>query len=57
MAHFAASDGHEELTRWLIQEQGFAMDRKVMVAAAMSGNLELIRWLVVKGCPEFGSGV
>ena len=51
MAHTAALYGHMVRVRWLIQEQGFAMDRKVMVAAAMSGNLELVRWLRANGCP------
>ena len=57
MAAAAAGYGRHELVQWLIQEQGFAMDWDVIRSAAMSGNLELIRWLVVKGCPEFGSGV
>jgi len=51
MAHTAALYGHMVLVRWLIQEQGFAMDRKVMVAAAGSGNLELVRWLRANSCP------
>ena len=47
----AAEHGHEELVRWLIQEQGFAMDVDVMALAARSGNLELVRWLRGEGCP------
>ena len=50
MAAAAAQYGHMELVRWLIQEQGFAMDRNVMGMAAHSGNLELVRWLRGEGC-------
>ena len=50
MAMAAAQYGHMELVRWLIQEQGFAMDRNVMGMAARSGNLELVRWLRGEGC-------
>ena len=50
IAHAAAEHGHLELVRWLIQEQGFAMDRIVMEKAAWSGNLELVQWLRGKGC-------
>ena len=50
MAAAAASFGHMELVRWLIQEQGFAMTRKVMNGAAGGGNLELVRWLRGEGC-------
>ena len=50
MAEAAAEYGHEELVRWLIQEQGFAMDGYVMAKAAESGNLELVRWLRGEGC-------
>ena len=50
MAHVAARHGHLELVRWLIQEQGFAMDEKVMGHAAYSGNLDLVRWLRGEGC-------
>ena len=39
MAEVAAEYGHMELVRWLIQEQGFAMDRIMMAGAARSGNL------------------
>ena len=51
MATEAASQGHIELVRWLIQEQGFAMDTRVMANAAESGNLELVKWLRGEGCP------
>ena len=51
MAHGAAQFGHLELVRWLIQEQGFAMDKGVMAMAARGGNLELVRWLRGEGCP------
>ena len=51
MAHVAADYGHMELVRWLIQEQGFAMDSIVMWRAARGGNLELVRWLRGEGCP------
>ena len=50
MAEAAAQYGHLELVRWLIQEQGFAMDEYVMGWAARSGNLELVRWLRGEGC-------
>ena len=46
----AAQFGHMELVRWLIQEQGFAMDEDVMGMAARGGNLELVRWLRGEGC-------
>ena len=42
MAEAAAGYGHMELVRWLIQEQGLAMDRKVMWRAARGGNLEIV---------------
>ena len=51
MAASAAQYGHMELVRWLIQEQGFAMDLTVMGCAARGGNLELVRWLRAEGCP------
>ena len=51
MASVAASFGHMELVRWVIREQGFAMDEKVMRNAARSGDLELVRWLRGEGCP------
>ena len=41
MAEAAAQFGHEELVRWLGQEQGFAMDKYVLEMAARSGNVEL----------------
>ena len=50
MAMAAAQFGHMELVRWLIQEQGFAMDTGVMEDAAMGGNLELVQWLRGEGC-------
>ena len=50
MAAAAAQFGHMELVRWLIQEQGFAMDKNVMWRAARGGNLELVRWLRGEGC-------
>ena len=50
MAAAAAELGHMELVRWLVQKQGFAMDRDVMKSAARGGNLELIRWLRGEGC-------
>ena len=50
MAHAAAHQGHLELVRWLIQEQGFAMEEGVMNNAARSGNLELVKWLRGEGC-------
>ena len=53
MAHTAALHGHMVLVRWLIQEQGFAMDRILMAAAAGSGNLELVQWLQGEDCPEW----
>ena len=40
-----------ELVQWLIQEQGFPMDVKVMAMAVGGGNLELVRWLRGEGCP------
>ena len=51
MAVVAADHGHLQLVQWLIQEQGFAMDKRVMENAASSGNLELVRWLRGEGCP------
>ena len=51
MAAVTACFGHMELVRWLIQEQGFAMDRNVMGYAAGSGNLELVQGLRGEGCP------
>ena len=50
LAWVAARCGHEELVRWLIQEQGFAMDWTVMISAAVGGNLELVKWLRGEGC-------
>ena len=50
IATAAAAHGHMELVRWLIQEQGFAMDKEVMQNAAVGGNLELVRWLRGEGC-------
>ena len=49
MAHVAARQGHRELVQWLVQEQGFAMDKRVMKNAAFGGNLELVQWLYGKG--------
>ena len=49
LAYAAAGYGHLELVQWLIQEQGFAMGRKVMAMAARGGNLELVRWLRGEG--------
>ena len=51
MASAAAQYDHEELVQYLIQEQGFAMDEKVIACVAGSGNLELVEWLRGKGCP------
>ena len=51
MADCAALFGHIELVQYLIQRQGFAMDENVMMWAARSGNLELVRWLRGEGCP------
>ena len=50
MAAAAAAHGHMELVVWLIQEQGFAMNERVMGMAAQGGNLELGRWLRSEGC-------
>ena len=50
MTHFAAHFGHMMLVRWLIQEQGFAMDEMVMTQAAVGGNMELVQWLRGEGC-------
>ena len=50
LASAAAQYGHFELVKWLIQEQGFAMDERVMRNAARGGNLELVRWLRGEGC-------
>ena len=55
MAQVAAEFGHLELVRWLIQEQGFTMNRTVMTSAARSGNLELVQWLRGEGCPWTGA--
>ena len=49
----AAQFGQMEQARWLIQEQGFAMDRDVMHCAVMGGNLELVKWLQGEGCPGY----
>ena len=49
-AMVAAEHGHLELVQWLIQEQGFAMDEKVMQCAALGGNLALVKWLRGEGC-------
>ena len=51
VASAAAQFGHISLVQWLIQEQGFAMDKRVMENAAFSSNLELVRWLRGEGCP------
>ena len=51
MAHHAARYGHRELVKWLCGEGGFAMDKRMMQAAAESGKLELVRWLRGEGCP------
>merc|ERR1711907_523992 len=50
MAEDAAAHGHQELVRYLVQEQGFAMDVTMMGMAARCGNLELVRWLRGEGC-------
>ena len=50
MAVAAASFGHRELVQFLIREQGFTMDEGVMGWAARNGDLELVRWLRVRGC-------
>ena len=51
VASAAAQYGHMVLAQWLIQEQGFAMDERVIQWAASSGNLELVKWLRGEGCP------
>ena len=58
MAHYAAEYGHLELVQSLCGEEGaswgfarFAMDENVMMHAARSGNLELVKWLRANGCP------
>ena len=58
MAHYAAEYGHLELVQSLCGEEGaswgfarFAMDEHVMMHAARSGNLELVKWLRANGCP------
>ena len=47
----AAQYGHMALVQWLIQEQGFKMDKLLMMNAAESGNVELVKWLRGEGCP------
>ena len=37
--------------QWLCGEGGFAMDERVMLNAALGGNLELVQWLRGEGCP------
>ena len=51
MASAAAQYGHMELVKYLCGEGGFAMDERVMVHAAIGGNLELVQWLRGEGCP------
>ena len=47
MVWVAAFYGHAELVRWLVREQGFAIDWRLMASAAGGGNLELVRWLQI----------
>ena len=51
LVYAAASQGHLDVVRWLVQEQGFAVDEDVMWMAARSGNLRLVQWLRGEGCP------
>ena len=51
IAHVAAEYGHGELSQWLCEEGGFEMDEEVMLWAAYGGNVELVQWLRVNGCP------
>ena len=50
VAASAAGFGHGQLVRWLIQEQGFAVDDALMQCAARGGNLALVKWLRGEGC-------
>ena len=51
MDKFAARYRQAELVKWLCGEGAFVMDAWLMMEAADSGNLELVRWLRAEGCP------
>ncbi|GFR42437.1 hypothetical protein Agub_g3342, partial [Astrephomene gubernaculifera] len=47
----AAGGGHLELVSWLVEEAGANLTAEMFSYAALSGNLELLRWLRQRGCP------
>ena len=47
----AAEYGRLEILTYLIDHQGFPFDENTMSSAVESGNLEIVKFLLQKGCP------
>ena len=47
----AAEGGHKDIVIYLIEECSFKLDETTFSSAAISGNMELLKWLYENKCP------
>lgn len=41
------------MIRWLVEEKKCSVDNEVLASAVTSGSIDLVRWLIDRGCATF----